>query len=302
MARLDLAWCFILISRRSYDYIYSLLPGAGHHVIDMSYTTTRNASSRKTDIQPPRPLTFVESGHTPLIGAWSIDTRFTRGTTHSRRSSHSGRRSRSGSGYGPRDHRDTNVGPTDVQLRTEYGQIRASFSIIGREIAGRGDDRANLDVQSAHGNVQVSVTRDSGRHFRLMASSDTGCVTIILPPDFVGTITHGERTAFSARAFRLVRLGATTSTLPVNWINRRASSNRNSSSRLSSNGNQRNSGSEVVTTRGMRHLSVERDGTLRASDAVEVRAGKKVRIIVYGEPRWHSNPLVAKVMGMFMKH
>lgn len=60
--------------------------------------------------------------------------------------------------------------------------------------------------------------------------------------------------------------------------------------------------SETVTTRGMRHISVERDGTLRASDAVEVRAGRGVRIIVYGEPRWHSNPVVAKVMGMFMKH
>jgi hypothetical protein len=51
----------------------------------------------------------------------------------------------------------TIVGPTDVQFQTESGQIRAAFSIIGRETAGQGDDRANLDVQSRHGNVQVGV-------------------------------------------------------------------------------------------------------------------------------------------------
>ncbi|KDN51624.1 hypothetical protein RSAG8_00169, partial [Rhizoctonia solani AG-8 WAC10335] len=84
---------------------------------------TRNASSRRTDNQPPRPLMIVQTGNTPLIGAWSIDTRFTRGA-HSRSRSNS--HSRSGSGYSPRDHRDTNVGPTDVQLRTEHGQIRAA--------------------------------------------------------------------------------------------------------------------------------------------------------------------------------
>ncbi|KAF8610445.1 hypothetical protein BDV93DRAFT_16761 [Ceratobasidium sp. AG-I] len=280
--------------------------------------TTRNASSRKTEPQPPRPLTIIQTGPTPLIGAWSIDTRFTRGThPHSR--THS--RARSRSELTTRDHRDTDVGPTDVQLETEYGQIRAAFSVIGREVAAvRGEDRANLDVRSMYGDVRVSITRDAGRHFRLTASSESGCVTIILPADFVGTITHGERTAFSARAFRLVRLGAASSSRPQNWLNRQSSGiistddqtngNRRSGSRTRSERTRSGSGSnrrgegpsETVTTRGMRHLSVERDGTLRASDAVEVRAGRGVRIIVYGEPRWHSNPVVAKVMGMFMKH
>ncbi|KAG8697769.1 hypothetical protein FRC09_007648 [Ceratobasidium sp. 395] len=261
--------------------------------------TTRNASSRKVEVQPPRPLIIIQAGDTPLIGAWSIDTRFTRGSnsSHSRQVSRSNSRSRSSS-HVLRDHRDTDVGPTDVQLQTEFGQIRAAFSIIGREIAGHGDDRANLDVQSRHGNVQVGVTRDTGRRFRLTASSDTGRVTIVLPLDFVGTITHGERTSFSARAFRLIRLGAAVSTRPQNWLNRPVSN--------SANGNRRNGasegGTETVTMRGMRHISVERDGTLRASDAIEVRAGRGVRIIVDGEPRWHSNPVVAKVMGMFMKH
>ncbi|KAJ1310071.1 hypothetical protein OPQ81_006823 [Rhizoctonia solani] len=266
---------------------------------------TRNASSRRTENQPPRPLNIVQTGNTPLIGAWSIDTRFTRGAhSRSRSSSHT----RSGSGYGPRDHRDTNVGPTDVQLRTEHGQIKAAFAVIGREMIGQGGDRANLDVQSIHGNIQVRITRDPGRRFRLTASSDTGCVVIILPPDFVGTITHGERTSFSARAFRLVRLGATATTLPTNWINRPSRSRLGSVSnpKVNSNShvvdNSRNSGLETVTTRGMRHLSVERDGTLRTSDAVEVRAGRSIRIIVSGEPLWHANPLVARVMGLFMKH
>ncbi|CUA75154.1 hypothetical protein RSOLAG22IIIB_01802 [Rhizoctonia solani] len=266
--------------------------------------TTRNASSRKTDNQPPRPLVIVQTGNTPLIGDWSIDTRFTRGT-HSRSRSNS--HNRSGSGYSPRDHRDTNVGPTDVQLRTEHGEIRAAFSVIGREVVGQGGDRANLDVQSMHGNIQVRISRDAGRRFRLTASSDTGCVVIVLPPDFVGTITHGERTSFSARAFRLVRLGATVATMPTNWPNRpRSRLGSVSSSKGKPNSgavdNSRRSGSETVTTRGMRHLSVERDGTLRTSDAVEVRAGRNVRIIVSGEPLWHANPLVARVMGMFMKH
>jgi hypothetical protein len=44
-----------------------------------------------------------------------------------------------------------------VQLRTERGQIRAAFSVIGREFAGQNGDRANLDVQSIHGNVHVTV-------------------------------------------------------------------------------------------------------------------------------------------------
>ncbi|KAG8741595.1 hypothetical protein FRC10_002668 [Ceratobasidium sp. 414] len=252
--------------------------------------TTRNASSRKLEVQPPRPLTITQTGNAPLIGAWSIDTRFTRGT-HSRQASRTDSRSRSSS-HVLRDHRDTNVGPTDVQLQTESGHIRAAFSIIGREVAERGDDRANLDVHSRHGNVQVGVTRDAGRRFRLTASSDTGCVTIVLPLDFVGTVTHGERTAFSARAFRLVRLGAAVSTRPQNWLNRQASNS----------GGRPEGGVETVTMRGMRHISVERDGTLRASDAIEVRAGRGVRVIVDGEPRWHSNPVVAKVMAMFMKH
>ncbi|KAG9098770.1 hypothetical protein FRC06_005986 [Ceratobasidium sp. 370] len=252
--------------------------------------TTRNASSRKLEIQPPRPLAITQTGDEALIGAWSIDTRFTRGShSHSRQASRSDTRSRSSS-HVLRDHRDTNVGPTDVHFQTESGQIRATFSIIGREVAEQGDDRANLDVHSRHGNVQVGVTRDAGRRFRLTASSDTGRVTIVLPLDFVGTITHGERTAFSARAFRLVRLGAAVSTRPQNWLNRQASSSAGEG------------GIETVTMRGMRHISVERDGTLRASDAIEVRAGRGVRIIVDGEPRWHSNPVVAKVMAMFMKH
>ncbi|QRW00490.1 hypothetical protein RhiJN_28508 [Ceratobasidium sp. AG-Ba] len=256
--------------------------------------TTRNASSRKLEVQPPRPLSITRTGDTPLVGSWSIDTRFTRGTqsSHSRQASHS-------NSHVVRDHRDTNVGPTDVHLQTERGPIRASFSIIGREIAGHGDDRANLDVQSRHGNIQVGVTRDTGRRFRLTASSDTGCVTVILPTDFVGTITHGERTAFSARAFRLVRLGAAVSTRPQNWLNRQTSRSSVKSNRRSAASESRN---ETVTMRGMRHISVERDGTLRASDAIEVRAGRSVRIIVDGEPRWHSNPIVAKVMAMFMKH
>lgn len=199
------------------------------------------------------------------------------------------------------------MGPTDVQLRTEHGQIKAAFSVIGRELVGQGGDRANLDVQSTHGNIHVRVSRDAGRRFRLTASSDTGCVVIVLPPDFVGTITHGERTSFSARAFRLVRLGATVATMPTNWLNRpsRSRSGSISNSKVNPNSrvvNNRSSGSETVTTRGMRHLSVERDGTLRPSDAVEVRAGRNVRIIVSGEPLWHANPFVARVMGMFMKH
>ncbi|KAH7340586.1 hypothetical protein B0J17DRAFT_325617 [Rhizoctonia solani] len=260
---------------------------------------TRNASSRKTENQPPRPLTIVETGNAPLIGTWSIDTRLTRGT-HSRSRSNSQSRSR--------DHRDKNVGPTDIQLKTEHGKILAAIAIIGREMVGQSTDRANLDIQSVNGNVQVRISRDAGRRFRLTASSDTGCVVIVLPPDFVGTITHGERTSFSARAFRLVRLGATVATMPTNWLNRpshsRSGSISNPKGNLNSRAvdNDRRSGSETVTTRGMRHLSVERDGTLRASDAVEVRAGRNVRIIVSGEPLWHANPLVARVMGMFMKH
>ncbi|KAF8710664.1 hypothetical protein RHS03_02319, partial [Rhizoctonia solani] len=266
--------------------------------------TTRNASSRKSENQLPRPLTIVQTGNTPLIGSWSIDTRFTRG---SRSRSGSNSHSRSGSGYSPRDHRDRNVGPVDLQLRTEHGEISAAFSVVGREFHGTDCDRANLDVQSIHGNIDVRVSRDAEYRFRLTASSDTGRVVIALPPDFVGTITHGERTSFSARAFRLVRLGATAATMPTNWLNRpRSRSGSLSNSKVSSNsrgvGNNRSSGSELVTTRGMRHLSVERDGTLRASDAVEVRAGRNVRIIVSGEPTWHANPLVARVMGMFMKH
>jgi hypothetical protein len=95
--------------------------------------------------------------------------------------------------------------------------------------------------------------------------------------------------------------------MPTNWLNRpRSRSGSLSKSKVTTNSrvvdNSRSSGSELVTTRGMRHLSVERDGTLRASDAVEVRAGRNVRIIVSGEPAWHANPLVARVMGMFMKH
>lgn len=195
-----------------------------------------------------------------------------------------------------------------MQLETEYGHIRAAFSVIGREVAAvRGEDRANLDVRSLYGDVRVSVTRDAGRHFRLTASSDTGSVTIILPPDFVGTITHGERTAFSARAYRLVRLSTAVTTRPENWLNRQSSNMTSTNGQNRSNGGSRSNvsgggASETVTTRGMRHISVERDGTLPASDAVEVRAGRGVRIVVYGEPRWHSNPVVAKVMQMFMKH